>query len=276
VPGAGVLSRWAVAAVLVLSACSAAPGTAPAAPPDLAFSVSQYRADENTPRANLRVVNADPDHAVEVTTIGLDWAGYGPEFGEPHESTVPPGQTLDLTMTFPEPDCDAEDAGPATAVVTVAGQRVTGELEPAGQGFLESLWRRSCNRAAVEEVAGVRLGERWRQRGRGEAASYDGSIVLERREAGPPLTVTNLEGSILFRLDADPPFRLGPGRPRLVVPVRLTPFRCDAHARGETTQAFLFRLDVEVGDGPSRRITITTEDADWRMAAMDYLDEACG
>lgn len=266
-------------AVLLLAGCSPEAETAPPPEPapQVTFSVSQHRADENTPRANLRVVNLDEERPVEVTAIGLDWAGYGGEFTEPHESTVPPGQTLDLTMTFPEPVCDVTDPAPATGIIDVGDRRVTGALEEAGQGFLESLWRRACNAAAVAAVADLRIGDRWRRVGHGTGAAYVGSIVVDR--TGSPastLAVTGFEGSILFALAADPPFTLAPRQQRLVVPVRLTPYRCDAHARGETTQAFLFQLDVVVDDDPVRRVTVTSDDEDWQVAAMDYLDDACG
>lgn len=269
---------WLVAVLLLAGCSSEGETTAPPEPaPEVAFSVSQHRADENTPRANLRVVNLDEERPVEVTAIGLDWAGYGGEFTEPHESTVPPGQTLDLTMTFPDPVCDVTDPTPATGIITVGGERVTGELEEAGQSFLESLWRRACNAAAVAAVADLRIGDRWRQVGHGTDAAYVGSIVVARTGApASTLSVTGFEGSILFDLATDPPFTLEPRQQRLVLPVRLTPFRCDAHARGETTQAFLFQLDVVVGDDPARRVTVTSDDEDWQIAAMDYLDEACG
>jgi len=266
---------------VVLAGCTQqadAPTAEPA--PDVAFSVSQHRVDENTPVANLRVVNLDEDRPVDVTEVGVDWPGYGGEHVEPNEATVMPGQTLDLRMTLPEPTCTDEVLQqPAYGVIAVAGgEQVRGRLEPAGQSFLESLWRRSCNTAAVSAVADLRFGDRWRTVGRGTSASYVGSFVVDR--TGSPdseLAVEGIEGSILFDLaPRGLPAVLGPGQDRLVLPVRLSPFRCDAHARGETTQAFLFRLDVAVDGAEPVRVTLTTDDEDWKIRAMDYLDGACG
>lgn len=264
--------------LLSLGACTGEARPEPATPdPDLSFSVSQYRSDEHTARANLRVINHDEETPVVVSETGLDWEGYGDPFSEPQDATVLPGQALDLRMTFPEPACDVTDPVPARGTAVVSGRRVTLELEEAGQSFLESLWRRACNAAAVEAVADISLGDRWRQVGEGGSATYAGDIVVRRTGSrGTALEVTGLEGSILFALEADPPFVLRPGQGRLLVPVSLSPFRCDPHARGEATQAFLFRLDVTVGSGPSRRITVAGDDPAWQGAAMDYLDRTCG
>lgn len=267
---------------LALVACTAdsapSPGSTVREPP-VALSFSQHRVDENTPVANLRVINLDEQRPVEVVAVGVDWPGYGGEHVEANEATVMAGQTLDLRMTLPEPACGQGAAStPAYGVIQTAdGATVRARLEEAGQGFLASLWSRACNLAAVDAVASLRVGDRWRVSGRGGDAAFVGSIDVER--TGSPdarLTVPNLEGSILFDLTAGRPRVLRPGQERLDIPVRLTPFRCDPHARGETTQAFLFRLDIAIDDAPSHRISLTGDDPRWQVRAMDYLDDACG
>lgn len=264
-------------AVALLAGCSGADPVPPTdAAPHVAFSVSQYRADENTPFANLRVVNLDRAQAVQVTGIGLDWPGYGAPFMRPEEATVMAGQTLDLRMRLPEPVCDAPATGPATGVAEIDGVRVARPLQAAGRSMLRSLWSRTCHARAVAAVADLRLGRVWRRVDGGAEPAYVGTLVVTRTPGSTArLVVTGVTGSILFEAAAATPVVLPPDRNRLVLPVRLTPFRCDPHARGETTQAFLFRIDVVVDDQPSRRITITRHDETWRGAAMDYLDAAC-
>lgn len=270
---------WLVTLAL-LAACTGDPPPTTAPAPEVTFSFSQHRVDENSPRANLRVVNLDPERPLEVTAIGLDWPGYGAGFTEPHRSTIPVGLTTDLRLTLPEPECGSPDVTevPAVGVVeTLGGGRARGPLAPAGQDFLEALWSRACNAAAVADVADVEVGDRWRVVGAARDAGYVGTIDLVRTGSpGTGLEVRGLEGSILFELTAGRPRELPPGQEVLRIPVRLTPFRCDPHARGETTQAFLFRLDVSVDGGPTRRITVTGDDPGWQADAMDYLDDACG
>lgn len=241
----------------------------------MAFSVSQYRADENTPFANLRVVNVDRDRSVEVTAIGLDWPGYGESFTRPEDATVIAGQTLDLRMRLPDPVCDAPRGRPS-GIAEIDGVRVTRPLAAAGRSMLRSLWSRDCHARAVAAVADLRLGRAWRRVDTDTGAAYAGALVVTRTTGSTArLVVTEVTGSILFEAAAATPAVLRPGEQRLVVPVRLTPFRCDPHARGETTQAFLFRIDVVLADQPSRRVTITRRDQAWRGAAMDYLDTTC-
>lgn len=272
------MRRAVVVAVAVLAGCSGgdAPDPPPDAEPRVAFSVSQYRADENTPFANLRVINLDPDRSVEVTAIGLDWPGYGEPFTRPEAATVMAGQTLDLRMRLPDPVCDPSEPRPATAVAEIDGVRVTGPLQAAGRSLLRSLWSRSCTARAVAAVADIRLGGSWHPVDGGAEPAYAGTLVVQRTPGSTArLVVVGVTGSILFEAAAATPAVLGPEQRRLVIPVQLTPFRCDPHARGETTQAFLFRIDVVVGHQPSRRVTITSHDERWRAAAMDFLDSAC-
>jgi hypothetical protein len=237
------------------------------------LSWSQHRVDEGSARANLRVVN-DGDEDLAVTAIGVDSPGYGLHV-EDHDSVVPAGQTIDLRMTLPEPRCDA-DPVPAYGIVR-AGDRIAKErLEPQGQDFLESLWRRRCNQLSVTNVADVSWDwGGYDAVGTGRASYLPGALVL-RRVPGTdtPLRVVGMQGSVLFRLEPQSLPPLGPDDDVVEVPVRLRWGRCDAHAIGESSQTFLWKLDVAVGDAEPVRVTVTV-DEEAEAPLLGYLRDAC-
>ena len=202
-----------------LAGCSSAEPDGPDEPaPQVAMSFSQHRVDEGSDRANLRVVN-ETDRAAQVTEIGLDSEGYG-EYVEDHDSTVQPGQTIDLRMTLPEPVCDASPT-PAFGIVTIGGTRVREKLDRFGQDFVESLWRRTLQPAVGHHGRRPGLALRPR-RGRQRAGVVPrGSLEVTRKPGTTtPLRVVGMQGSVLFRLQqtARPP--LGPGDDEVTVPLR--------------------------------------------------------
>ncbi|RYP87006.1 hypothetical protein EKO23_06930 [Nocardioides guangzhouensis] len=246
----------------------------PTGPPlDVSLSWSQHRVDEGSARANLRVVNHGGQD-LPVTAIGVDSPGYG-RYVEDHDSVVPPGQTIDLRMTLPEPVCDA-DPVPAYGIVR-SGDRIAKErLDPQGQDFLKSLWRRRCNQLSVTNVADLSWdwGD-YEAVGTGRRSYLPGALVVQRVPGtDTPLRVVGMQGSVLFRLEPQARPTLGPDDQRVEVPVRLRWGRCDAHAIGESSQTFLWKVDVKVGDAPPVRITTTVEDAA-KAPLLGYLRDAC-
>lgn len=245
---------------------------------DVTMSFSQHRIDEGKPIANLRITNNDPEQRLEVSAIGLDWDGY-PELTQlqPQDSVVLPEQTLDIRLQLPEPTCDADPGTPARGIVEAGGAAATEQLQESGQDFLVSIWSRACTVQRVAEVVDLAFDDEWRTTGRGPDEVLEGSLVLTRTAGSTePAGIDGVEGSILLQAAARTPVVLAPGQESLRVPVTFTPYRCDAHARGESQQAFLFRVDVTIADEPARRITLTPTWEGFPDLAMDYHARACG
>ncbi|MET1058893.1 MAG: hypothetical protein ABWX84_04820 [Nocardioides sp.] len=241
--------------------------------PRVEMSFSQHRIDEGSDRANLRVVN-DSDRPAQVTEIGLDSAGYG-EHVEDHDSLVQPGQTIDLRMTLPEPVCDASPT-PAYGIVTIAGTRIREKLDTFGQDFVESLWRRTCNLLSVTTVADLAWRFDYEAVGTGRASYLRGVLGVTRKPgATTPLRVVGMQGSVLFRLQQTARPTLGPDDEQASVPLRLRWGRCDEHAISESSQTFLWKLDISVDGKEPVRITTTVDESD-RAPLLDYLKKACG
>jgi len=89
------------------------------------------------------------DEELTVTGLGLDWAGYGGTWRQDYDTTVQPGQTLDLQMRLPEPVCNPTEEA-ARGVVEVDGRAVADELDASGRAFLRRVWRRACAEQYVD------------------------------------------------------------------------------------------------------------------------------
>ena len=103
-----------------------------------------------------------------------------------------------------------------------------------------------------------------------------GTLVLTRRQGDEPIAVTQVEGSVLFDLSTVGNAVLASGAQRAVVPIEVgTGGRCDPHARGQSTQTFLFRAFFMLGDSdPVGRLVVPTRRQQARLLA--FLDQACG
>ena len=91
----------------------------PRTPPAVTFSFAQWLPDEGTDRALLRVTN-DSEEPPPVTGAGLRWSGYG-DFVDPQDSTLDPGQTLDLRVVLPAGRCSEGQEPIAGVVATPSG-----------------------------------------------------------------------------------------------------------------------------------------------------------
>lgn len=256
-----------VTALLVVTGCSSASQGTDATAAQVRLSVSQHRVDDGTDVANLRVINQE-DRTVEVSAIGLESPAYEAVL-LPHDSPVYPQGTVDMRLTLPAPDC-ARDPRPAYGVVEVDGVTVRRELEPAGQEFLESLWRRRCNDLAVAAAADV--GFSW---GSVRGDRLPGAVVVTRTPGSTAqVRVAGLQGSVLFELVDLRPRDPEPGATTTRSPVTLRPARCDEHALGETQQAFLFKVDVSLDGAAPVRVTREVAPED-RGRLLRFLRDAC-
>lgn len=285
------LALGVVAGALLLSVTGCSDGTEPAAtpspaapstvvvtpepmPPGVRLSFIQQRIDEGGRRAQVRVLNGD-DRPLRVRSVDLDWAGY-PRRPYALDSVVAPRSVLDLRYVMPPAVCSVGAGGPAMAAVitTASGRRIRRRLEPDGVRFLTRLWETECHRRRLDRAVGVRLG------GFDEVSGDDGlelhaALELERRAGTEAVTITQVQGSVLFDLALGDRRTLpaGAGRASLPLVVR-DGGRCDPHSRGDSTQTFLFRVWVSLGRGPAlARVLEPTEAQQVRMLA--FLDRAC-
>ncbi|MGY1795719.1 hypothetical protein ACI796_17260 [Geodermatophilus sp. SYSU D00525] len=253
----------AVLAVLLCAACgSARPSAAePASPVPPSSTPAPGPAVPPVPGIEAEAVELRTDAAVggqvqvrvtdtgaepfTVTAVAIDSPGFAPLPDRALTAAYAPGRTIDLPTPYGEVVCDRA-AEPAAARLTVA--RPDGRTEtlrvPLAAEVLGRIHDERCAVRAVLAVAGVAVS--------GLASDGDavtGTLVLTRAgDDDRPVTVTRLEGNVLYDVAADLPRTLEAGEPTLEVPVGFTMARCDPHALAEVKQPYLFVLGLQMGD----------------------------
>jgi hypothetical protein len=217
---------------------------------DIVGSFIQYRIDEGTRHAAIRVTNKT-SKPIDVTRVALRWSGVAARPPTPVDNEVTPGATVDYFFDLGTPRCQ-RGQGPPRAQVTADGSTVVVPVDRVGTGLLRDLWRRACATAAVDAAADIRFDTHWRPAGKRVEDGLRGTLVLVRRRPGVTVRVTSLQGSVLLDLSplrrTTPIAELPPGQPRQVVPVVVgSNGRCDDHALGQSSQTFLLRVGVSVG-----------------------------
>lgn len=279
---------------LLATGCAGAPGTGPepapgpghttitllpeTVPPGLGISFVQQRIDEGTRRADVRVSNGT-DQPLRVTAVGIEWAGF-PGDVQPVGYTVPAQAVVDLGYRLPRADCSRRAAAaPMRGVVVTARGPTTRPVPAEGRRFLERLHATAC--AAREIAASVRV--EWDVTGRHVAAGTRRDVVrrpglvLTRtgRPRPEPITVEQVQGSVLFDLAVPDGAQLPAARRRARVTVEMSAGRCDEHARSQSTQTFVWRVWLRVGAGPLLALVLEPPRRD-HAALLAWLDRACG
>lgn len=275
------------------TACGAGAGDAPATSPSpkahrtivvptpeplprgVHLSFIQQRIDEGTRRSQVRVINGK-NTPVHVRSVGVDWAGY-PLLLHRVDYDVPGQQIVDLRYFLPRADCSAAaGAAPMYGVAVTRKRTLREPMAADGRRFLHRIWRTECTARRIAHAVSVRYGDTWTLEGTGPRSVLHGTLVLTREHGDEPIAVDQVEGSVLFDLTTSGDTVLASGATRAAVPVDVaTGGRCDSHARGQSTQTFLFRAFFRLGDAdPVGRLVVPTRRQQARLLA--FLDQACG
>jgi hypothetical protein len=167
-------------------------------------------------------------------------------------------------------------------VAVVDGQRRRLPLRVEDPGLLRRLRAKACAAQRLDAVAGVTLRLEPRTVRVGRAEYVPGAVLLRRRPGATGVVrLVDLGGSVL--LDLVPrggpsalPGRLGPGSAETAFPVLLgSAHRCDAHARGQSSQTFLISAYVSLDDTPTQRVVLPLSRAE-RDRLLGVIDRDCG
>jgi hypothetical protein len=193
-----------------------------------------------------------------------------------------PGQTAAFTIRYGEPRCAVPGSGRPALVAVVDGQRRRLPLRVEDPGLLRRLRAKACAGQRLDAVAGVTLRLEPRTVRVGRAEYVPGAVVLSRRPGATGVVrLVDLGGSVLLVLvprggASALPGRLGPGSARTAFPVLLgSAHRCDAHARGQSSQTFLISAYVRLDDAPTQRVVLPLSSAE-RDRLLGLIDRDCG
>ena len=187
---------------------------------------------------------------------------------------LPGGRELVMPVPFGPSRCAGAPADDTFAAVVGFddGTELRLEAPERHAGGIGRLHARECAAADLLDQADLRFGDAWTQDGR----AVTGELVLERRRLGPPVTVEEMAGTVIFGLgvDRDPPIlRVTDDEPIDSVLVVVSAERCDPHALIEAKKAFVFLAWVQL-DG-SEPIPIEVQPEGAARAALDALLATC-
>lgn len=284
-------ARGAAAAVLalaMLAACgSPAPqqapsSSSPAAPASFEGRLQQYREDEVRHVLKIELRNTGAE-TVRVDALRVDWPGLDGTQDATPAYDLPPGVVAALEVPYGEAVCDTESrpTDPVNAVVQTGDQEVLVPLA-VSDDLLERLWDLDCRRQRILDAVDVELGTDWARTTVDGEPVLRGQLLLTRGTSTTPISVLDLDGSVLLTFDAadreaQPLLTMPPdvATSVLVVDVGST-LRCDGHSLGESKKTYVFDVGLDLGDGEGRvDVTLQPPD-DVKPQMYDVLKEACG
>jgi hypothetical protein len=243
-------------------------------PSGVRLSFIQQRIDEGTRRAQVRVQNGT-DRPVRVREVGIDWAGF-PLHLQRFPYVVGPQSTVDLPYRLPPAVCGAAAVrAPIVGVAVTRSGVVRRVVEADGVRFLQRIHRATCAERRLAAAVDLRYSDRFTLEHRGGRPVLRTALVLHRGRSRQPIRVVQVEGSVLFELQLTGRRQLPARATVAAVPIEVRDGgRCDPHSRGQSTQTFLFRVWLRIGDGDLLpRILQPTRPQQARLLA--FLDRAC-
>ncbi|KQV24706.1 MULTISPECIES: hypothetical protein [unclassified Microcella] len=299
-PAARTAGRVAVAALSAalaaagLTGCAGATGSdspprpapveaLPASTDAIAVEAEVYRTRIDAARDGIQLsVTNEGDAALALDGARLESPLLSAALERIDDAVIPAGATRDLPMTLVEPRCPASpegrapDAPEAVLLVPLADGSVTELRVPTTDRIGQwAAWVESaCFAQAVAERVELSV------RADGGAGGTIGVELVVRPREGPVgdrggaevVRLMSVSGTVLLgALDAAGERAEGipldvvvdPASPTvapIVVPLRFSPNRCDAHAIADDKQGTLFRVGVALGERTGT-VTIVSDDA---------------
>ncbi len=268
---AGLLSVSSLLCIAVLAGCTPAPdgtSTTMSPPTDVTVQLGQNRDQYAGRSAIVRVENGSDD---DLVIVGLDVSGsaFDGATDRDRTSTVSAGQTKDLAVELPPPDCDTSTSDLRAdvtlhledgAVVTVAAVEDPTEVLPRLHGA-------ECTVVGVERIADITAESSVRLEGSGPSTVAVLTITVTPTGRPGRLDLVELRSTVLLKpapeasmptdasawpLDRTVDATSGAQS----IDVRIIPTRCDPHALAEDKVGTLFPLVVRIDGGPEAIMTL--------------------
>ena len=259
--------------------------------PGLTATLEQYREDEIQGFISVKTSNQSSS-TVEFRDLRLQWPGITAT--EPHvrSTHLAPGVTFDIRVLEGDAACGDPSRGttspPPDAAVAIGSASIDGaapELVAVPvddeHSILPKVYRRSCQEQRLTWAAALRFGDDWTPTttAAGKPALL-GSIELSRNQSDEPLTITEINGSVLLRITAtsasDPVVTLPAGDKATTIPIVVEQSgNCAPHALIESKKTFIIPIGFAVGDDEPTAYVITF-DTPARNVLNGMINESCG
>lgn len=236
--------------------------TGAAEPPDLAAKLVRSRRDEANDRLRIELTN-EGTAPVAIDGLRLIAPPFTPEPGEISGGRqLKPGQTTAYRVVHGEPECVGDNPTPGEVTVEVASGDRTITVDPGQSAdLIRRLLNIECARARILDVVSIHFDTEWELDSNG--SEQVGTLLLERREDGPAVTLTGVRNSINYSLELLEPGSqptLEPGQRTLAIPVRSRGTRCDGHAMGDNSKPFGFAAFLSLDGGAETLVEFTADE----------------
>jgi hypothetical protein len=243
-------------------------------PPGLAVTVEYAPNLAVLRRLEVTLVN-DGAVPVEITELAYrsPWVDRGPPWqGRP---VVDAGRALAHVLHLGDATCPPGRGEASVVDIAVTDGAVTwrGTYPVPDPERLAALNARDCGQRAVLEVVDLVFDD---------APTVEGQVLTTslratRRAGDDPITITQIDGSILFQLLPDGPdgalATLAPGTARASIPLEVRNTRCDAHAVSQSSLSYRFPVFVRIGDGEPTYLFL--EPGPGLRAGLEALVQEC-
>jgi len=246
---------------------------------DLHASAIQTRFDEASGILRAGITN-NGETPISVTNATIVWAGFSWPTIEVDATPVEPGLTAAFKIRPGAAQCSAHVTNP-TMTATVNGNSLQLPLTITDEGLLDRLRASACAELALARTARMSMSITHRVVSVRGGRYFVGSVDLTRLPGTTtPVTVVGVLGSVLYDVLPDRagrlPATLASDASHLRVPIIVGPTRrCDAHARGQASQPFLFGILTRTGNADPHR-TISVPSAADQQRLLQLMDRTCG
>ncbi len=259
--------------------------------PGLTATLEQYREDEIQGFISVKTTNQSAS-TVEFNDLRLQWPGIATTDPHMRSTQLAPGVTFDIRVLEGDAVCGDPPQGsaspPADAAVAIGSASIDGAAPVVvavpvddEHSILPKVYRRSCQEQRLTWAATLGFGDDWTATttASGKPALL-GSIELRRNESDDPLTVTEINGSVLLRITAaspsDPVFTLAADDAAATIPIVVEQSgNCSPHALIESKKTFIIPIGFAVGDDEPTAYVITF-DTPARDVLNQMINESCG
>lgn len=273
-PARTAVPAFTAAVVLLVTACagSAEPAEQTASEPanpteaveplTLNAELVRSRRDEANERLRVEVTNGG-EQAVPIDGLRLVAEPYSPNPSDiSGGNQINPGQTIAYRVVHGEPECveDEPTPGPVRVEVTSGDREVTLDVGESAD-VIKRMLTVDCARARILDVVTIRFDTEWDVHSNGNEQT--GTLLIERRDGGPPVTLAGVRNSINYTLEMIEPDShptLEENEKLLAVPVRSRGSRCDGHAMGDNSKPFGFSAYLSVDGGPETLVEFTADE----------------
>jgi hypothetical protein len=274
--------RRAVALLLLLplAGCGSEGDDTTDVPPGVTFRVEQARQDLQGRHFELQVVNKGAKPltvtSAKVSSGRLDKASHyeGP-------ATIPPGATINLTMTMAPASCPTAESGKgidATARVAYRvgdGKQVTSIVRPKDHyGSVGLFMRRDC---AESTIGDLRIDPTFAVKGKGRDSKLEVGIGFTASDKGGPVRIGPVDGTTLLKpapgSNIDHELVAGSGAYHAVLAI--IPNRCDVHVVAEDRTGATMPLHVESAQSGKAFFFLRFTESQ-KKQIFDFIAKHCG